>query len=174
MKRRARAGFHLVTRFFTSLFARPPTEAQIARVARILTPAELALWQSMSRADRAESIATLHRLPSETAANSAWAAAALLHDVGKTRSELGTVGRVFATARGMVGDPARVGGRAGAYLRHAEIGAEALRDAGARAEVVAWARTHHDPGHWPTGLIPASVCAVAGPSRRRDRRFLKS
>lgn len=160
MTRRARVLFHLVTRFFTSLFARAPNEAQVARVASILTPPELALWQSMSPADRAESVATLDRLPSETAANPAWAAAALLHDVGKTWSGLGTTARVFATARGMVGDPARIGGRSGAYLRHAEIGAEALREVGARAEVVAWARTHHDPGRWPTGLIPASVCAV--------------
>ena len=160
MTRRARALFHLVARFFTSLFARSPSEAQVARVARILGPAELELWQSMARADRAESIATLERLPPETAANPAWAAAALLHDVGKTRSGLGTVGRVLATVAGQIGDPDRIGGRAGAYLRHAEIGAEALQQAGARAEVVAWARTHHDPGRWPTGLIPASVCAV--------------
>jgi putative nucleotidyltransferase with HDIG domain len=160
VKRRARALCHLGARFFTSLFARAPDEAQVARVARILTPAEIELWRSMSRADRAESIATLDRLPRDTAADSAWAAAALLHDLGKTRSGLGTVARVFATARGMVGDPARVGGRAGAYLRHAEIGAEVLREAGARAEVVAWARTHHDPERWPTELIPASVCAV--------------
>ena len=170
MTRRARALFHLVARFFTSLFARTPSEAQVARVARILTPAELALWQSMSRADRAESVATLDRLPPETAANPAWAAAALLHDVGKTRQRTrhGRA-RAVATVRGLVGDPARIGGRAGAYLRHAELGAEALQQAGARAEVVAWARTHHDPGRWPTGLIPALGLRRAGPSGRRDR-----
>jgi putative nucleotidyltransferase with HDIG domain len=160
VQRRARALVHLFTRFFTSLFARAPNDAHVAHVARVLTPAELELWQSMSRPDRAESMATLDRLPTETAANPVWAAAALLHDVGKTRSGLGTFGRVFATLRGTLGDPARAGGRAGAYLRHAEIGAEALQQAGARAEVVAWARAHHDRARWPTDLIPASVCAA--------------
>ena len=125
----------------------------------------------MSRADRAESVATLDRLPSGTAAEPVWAAAALLHDVGKTRSGLGTIARAVATARGMVGDPARVRGRAGAYLRHAEIGAVALQQAGARAEVVAWARTHHDPARWPTELIPAPVCAVLARADGEDGDF---
>ena len=94
------------------------------------------------------------------ARNDTWAAAALLHDVGKTASGLGTFGRVAATVRGHLGDPEDVGGRTGAYLRHAEIGAELLEHAGARAETVVWARTHHDRSRWPTDLIPAPVCAA--------------
>ena len=162
MTRRARALFHLVTRFFTSLFARAPSEAQVARVASDPHAPPSSRSGSRWRARIAPSRSRRWiGCRAETAANPAWAAAALLHDVGKTRSGLGTVGARARHRRGaMIGDPARIGGRAGAYLRHAEIGAEALREAGARAEVVAWARTHHDPGRWPTGLIPASVCAV--------------
>ena len=63
-------------------------------------------------------------------------------------------------SRGHLGDPEDVGGRTGAYLRHAELGAELLEHAGARPETVAWARTHHDRSRWPTDLIPAPVCAA--------------
>ena len=151
---------HLVGRFFASLFAREPVPAEVARVHAILTPPEFAVWVAMPRAGPGREPATLRRLPPEVAADDRWAAAALLHDAGKGSANLGTFGRVLATARGRVGDPARVGGRAGRYLRHAEIGADLLGAAGARAEVVAWAATHHEPGRWPVASIPEDVCAA--------------
>jgi hypothetical protein len=151
---------HLGARFFASLFAREPTAADRARVRTVLTDAEFGVWAAMPRADRAEGLGTLGRLPPEIAADDRWAAAALLHDAGKTAAGLGTFGRALATARGHLGDPAAVGGRAGRYLRHPGIGADLLRSAGARAEVVAWAATHHDPRHWPVALIPERVCAA--------------
>jgi putative nucleotidyltransferase with HDIG domain len=151
---------HLVERFFASLFAREPVPADVARVRAILTPPEFAIWVTMPRPDRAESLATLRRLPPAVAADERWAAAALLHDAGKGSANLGTIGRALATARGHVGDPARVGGRAGRYLRHAEIGADLLRSAGARVEVVAWAASHHAPDRWPIASIPEAVCAA--------------
>jgi hypothetical protein len=52
----------------------------------------------------------------------------------------------------------RVGGRAGLYLRHDRHGAEVLAAAGARAEAIAWAAAHHDPGRWPLEVIPSDVC----------------
>lgn len=151
---------HLVGRFFASLFAPEPVPGDVARVRAVLTPPEFAIWTEMPRADRAESLATLRRLPPAVAADDRWAAAALLHDAGKGAANLGTVGRALATARGHVGDPARVGGRAGRYLRHAEIGADLLGSAGARTEVVAWAATHHDPRRWPIASIPEDVCVA--------------
>ena len=87
----------------------------------------------MSRADRAESVATLR----STAAarprpTPAWAAAALLHDVGKTGRGLGTVGRVLATARGHGRRPGRESaGRAGsATSATPRSGAEVLQAGG--------------------------------------------
>ena len=95
--------------------ARARTRPRSRGCARILTPAELALWRSMSRADRAgvgrdaAAAAERHRGRPD-----AWAAAALLHDVGKTGAGLGTVGRALATARGSGRRPGpgrRAGGR---------------------------------------------------------------
>jgi len=158
--RRVRKLAHLARRFVGSLFTRAPRAADVDEVRARLTPAEFAVWERMPVADRAESLATLRRLPADVAAVDTWAAAALLHDAGKAACGLGTFGRTLATLRGWVGDPGRVGGAAGTYLRHAELGAEALQAAGARAEVVAWARTHHVPARWPVDLVPAAVCAA--------------
>jgi hypothetical protein len=155
-----RSSAHLVRRFCTSLVARPPDAATVVRVREILTDGEFACWAAMPRADRAESVATLQGLPPAVAADDRWAAAALVHDVGKAASGLGTFGRAVATARGAVFGADRIDGRAGRYLRHAAIGAAMLQDAGARAEVVAWAATHHDPAQWPVDGIPADVCAA--------------
>jgi hypothetical protein len=81
-------------------------------------------------------------------------AAALLHDVGKVTSGLGTMARVPATLVGAAGGRRRatawsarpgVFGRLGRYLRHDEEGARLLQDAGAPALAVTWAREHHRP-----------------------------
>jgi putative nucleotidyltransferase with HDIG domain len=151
---------HLVTRFLTSLVPRRPRPAELACVDAVLTSSELAVWKALSRADRVESLATLRRLPHDVARDGRWAAAALLHDAGKSASGLGTFGRVVATVRGALARGGDVDGRAGVYLRHAEVGADILQEAGARTEVVAWAGSHHDRARWPVETIPASVCAA--------------
>ena len=151
---------HLSGRFITSLSARAPTPDEVASVRAALNAGEWACWARLGRADRVEAIATSARLPAEIAADSRWVAAALVHDVGKAECGLGTVGRSVATVRGWVQRPEQIGGRAGAYLRHAEIGAAQLRAAGARPEPVAWAATHHDAERWPLDLIPESVCVA--------------
>jgi hypothetical protein len=157
---RIRVYAHLVVRFFTSLIPRRPTADQLARVHAVLTPAEADLWGAMPRVDQVESIAVLERLPAAVAADDRWAAAALLHDVGKTASGLGVIGRAAATVRGRIGGGAIVSGSWGEYLRHAEIGADALAAVGARPEAVAWARAHHRPDDWPLDEIPPAVCVA--------------
>ena len=117
----------------------------------------------MPRPDRAEGIAMLDRLPPAITADDRWAAAALLHDAGKAEAGLGTFGRAWATARGFVGDPARVGGRAGAYLRHAEIGAEILRSARR-------ARRSRGVGRDPPRPAPVAGRADPRAGLRRPRR----
>ena len=81
-------------------------------------------------------------------------AAALLHDVGKVESGLGTFGRVVATVIG----PGRARGRLSTYLRHDIIGAELLTAAGARPLVTTWAGEHHLPSERWT--VPPEVGAA--------------
>lgn len=156
-----RAG-HLARRFFGSLRPRPLDELDRVWVRSQLTAAEHGVFGLLGAADRAEALATARRLAAalrDTAheGDTRWTAAALCHDVGKSVAALGPVGRALATAAGAL-PGVRPGGRAGAYLAHAEIGARLLADAGARPETVAWAAAHHDPARWPTGLVPREVC----------------
>jgi predicted HD phosphohydrolase len=72
-------------------------------------------------------------------------AAALLHDVGKLDSGLGTAGRVAAT----IVDRRRGDGRFARYRRHDTIGAALLRAAGSEELTWRWAEEHHRPSeHW--------------------------
>jgi len=131
---------HLATRFVGSLRRGAPTNEQWAL--DLLSPSERALWQRMPDADRRHAVAVAWSLgdrPTEVLV------AALLHDVGKIESGLGTFARVGATVAGAVRPRQRWAGRVGAYLRHDEIGARLLADAGSDALVVAWAREHHLP-----------------------------
>ncbi|HJR24978.1 MAG TPA: hypothetical protein VJ804_05860, partial [Acidimicrobiales bacterium] len=79
-------------------------------------------------------------------------AAALLHDVGKTRVGLRTPGRVVATLVGMARGRERTAageGRIARYLRHDAIGAALLEEAGSDPLTVAWTREHHlPPDRW--------------------------
>jgi len=95
-------------------------------------------------------------------------AAALLHDVGKVASGLGTLGRVPATLLGTAGGRSRAaawasrpGGarsRVGRYLLHAPLGASMLEEAGADPLTVAWAREHHLPAR--SWTVPGAVGAA--------------
>jgi len=87
-------------------------------------------------------------------------AAALLHDVGKTDSGLGTFGRVAATLVGRVLGPSRTSpsSRVGRYLRHDELGAALLGAAGSDPLVVSWAARHHRRGS--PGAVPAEIAEV--------------
>ena len=76
-------------------------------------------------------------------------AAALLHDAGKVESGLGTFARAGVTVLGAVAGRDRLHGRVGDYLRHDELGAQLLEDAGSDRLTVAWAREHHlPPDRW--------------------------
>jgi hypothetical protein len=147
---------HLARRFLGSLVPFPPRAADVAWARGVLTPEELAVWDRMSRPDRRHSIAVARRLDAALgpAGDTRWTAAALLHDVGKLDSGLGTFARVGATlvaaavGRQTVADWRTKGGlarRASLYVRHPELGAERLALAGARPEVATWARSHHSP-----------------------------
>lgn len=153
---------HLIRRFLGSLSPRPLRPEDDAWARSQLGPGEQRLWERMSRADRKHAAgvarAVDHRLGPD--ATPPVLAAALLHDVGKTEADLGTLGRVAATVIGRRragGWYGRGGlrGRIGGYLRHDEIGARLLADADAAPLTVAWAREHHHPpARW---TVPAEV-----------------
>jgi hypothetical protein len=94
-----------------------------------------------------------------------------LHDVGKYHAQLDPTRRAWATVLGAIAGRSRTRAwsrrshgwlaRVGMYVEHGPIGAEDLRAVGARPEVVAWARAHHEPPAtwealgWPAGVAEA-------------------
>ena len=149
---------HLVRRFFGSLRPGGPGRDEQSWAEAQLLPTEAALWRDLPAADRRHSAAVARRVEAMLgpAATRPVLAAALLHDVGKTASGLGTPGRVVATLASLtvVRTPADVErwSRAtgvrwyiGTYLRHPEIGARLLVGAGSDPLTVAWTLEHHRP-----------------------------
>jgi hypothetical protein len=171
---RFRRASHLVRRFFGSLRPGGPQAADIAWVASVLQPDELALWSQLSNADRRHSVAVARRvmqaLADDPVANDPrWLAAALLHDVGKVDAGLGTVARVGATLAGAArgrdrakdwSTRAGITRKVGLYLRHPELGEARIREAGGRDEAARWARAHHEPATWHALAFPADVVAA--------------
>jgi putative nucleotidyltransferase with HDIG domain len=156
---------HLAVRFAGSVRARPLDRADLAFVRHHLRPGELACWERLGPADRAESLATARATLGALGPDPdpAWVAAALLHDVGKAETRLGSLGRAWATlAAGLAGHGrARAWPNAvGRYVNHDELGAQRLRQAGARAEAVVWAAAHHRRSSWPATEIPPEICEI--------------
>src|SRR5262245_52686461 len=90
---------HLVHRFFGSLRPGGPPAGEREWAESQLTDAEVTLWRRMPGPDRRHAAATARRVEAELGerATQPVLAAALLHDVGKIESGLGTYGRVIAT-----------------------------------------------------------------------------
>lgn len=156
---------HLATRFFRSLRARRTDAADVAWVQLVLTPEEFTVWETLGRADRAESLGTARELARLLGPDveDLWLAAAMCHDVGKTDARLGTFGRVGATlVAGVVshGRARHMSNRIGRYINHDDLGAGRLAQAGARPEVTAWAAAHHRRERWPSTGIPVGICEL--------------
>jgi hypothetical protein len=147
---------HLVRRFVGSLWPAGPGREAEEWVESLLLPGEHALWRRMSRADRRHAVGVARDVERALGheANPPVMAAALLHDVGKLESRLGTYGRVVATLSGKVAGPEHARQwmkgkgftrRVGLYLLHDRLGGDLLEIAGSDALTVAWAREHHRP-----------------------------
>ena len=147
---------HLAKRFFGSLNPAGPGPAAQTWAEGHLLPGELALWRRMSGPDRRHAVGVAREVERGLGheATRPVLAAALLHDVGKIESRLGTYGRVIATLAGKLAGPAQAREwqrsrgftrRVGLYLRHDELGGDLLALAGADDLTVAWAREHHRP-----------------------------
>jgi hypothetical protein len=147
---------HLVSRFFGSLWPGGPGRDAEAWVATQLTDGELELWRQLRSSDRRHAHGVARRVERALGheATRPVLAAALLHDVGKLDSRLGTYGRVVATLSGAVAGRETAHAwvtrdgftrRVGLYLLHPAIGGDMLELAGSDALTVAWARQHHLP-----------------------------
>jgi hypothetical protein len=164
---------HLVKRFVVSLWPLGPRRSDDDWATSQLLEGEIALWRRMSRQDRRHSAAVARRvasmLPSD--AERSVLAAALLHDVGKIDSDLGTMQRVAATLSAKVAgrDTAElwvkssgITRRIGLYLKHPEIGGDLLEMAGADPLTSTWAREHHlPPDQWSIDPAIAEILASA-------------
>ncbi len=127
-----------------------------------MLPGERALWRRLSGPDRRHAVGVARAVATGMpSAPRPVLAAALLHDVGKVDSGLGTFARVPATVIGVAWGrerAARWKGRIGAYLDHPARGAAHLRAAGADPLTVAWAAEHHrPPSVW---TVPADVAGA--------------
>ncbi|HUF31845.1 MAG TPA: hypothetical protein VMN58_01400 [Acidimicrobiales bacterium] len=165
--RRLRPLGHLARRFLASSRPGGPSPAEDGWARSHLLPGEAALWERMSGPDRRHSAGVARRVQAELGAGATRpvVAAALLHDVGKVESGLGTVGRVAATVIGALAGQERRsgwGGRIGRYLVHDRIGAALLEQAGSDPLTVAWAREHHlPPQRWTVERALADALKAA-------------
>ena len=158
---------HLAARFFRALSPAGPPHREDAWARGWLLPGELQLWAKMSGPDRRHAVGvardTIRLLGGDVGRppDRAVVAAALLHDVGKVESELGTLARAATTAAAMVAGRSRLATqpagtrerqwrrRVRLYLVHDEVGAKLLERAGSADQTVAWARQHHlGPERW--------------------------
>lgn len=114
-----------------SLSRAPVDRADEEWVRTVLIGDEFRLWANMRLADRRHSLLVTRRfVAAAPSAQRPEIAAALLHDVGKSVSDLGTTARVVAT---LIGPRGR---RFSDYHRHEELGAELLSSCGSDARTI--------------------------------------
>ena len=137
---------HLTRRFFGFLFAKPLTPLEQQEVREILKP-ELARAFFAQRPEDQRHALDVQRRVGRTRN---LAEAALLHDVGKTDSNLGALSRALATVWGGFDLP--TSGAWSSYLNHGPLGAERLEALGATDLAIVFAQSH--PGPTPKGVDP--------------------
>jgi putative nucleotidyltransferase with HDIG domain len=116
---------HLARRFVGSLSRRPPDASDLDWVRSWLNDPEFTLWRTLAPADQRHAIVVARRFADlAPQASPPEMAAALLHDIGKLESGLGTAARVMATLVGPRTDRFRL------YHEHEQLGAEMLRALG--------------------------------------------
>lgn len=144
------SALHWAKRFVGSLrSAGPDAESEAWAQAQLLS-GEVALWNQMPGFDRRHAVGVAHEVDRLLGgqAKRPVLAAALLHDVGKIDSGLGVFARVGATIWKAMRGFERVAagdGRVARYVRHPQIGADLLTEAGSAETTIAWAREHHRP-----------------------------
>jgi hypothetical protein len=138
---------HLIRRFFGFLFAAPlmPSEQQEVRDA--LSPCLARLFFAQRFEDQRHAFTVYQRV----GGSADLAQAALLHDIGKTESDLGALERSLATLWYGLGRP--TSGRWQSYLAHGSSGARILE--GLEADGLAISFAQHHPGPCPEAIDPS-------------------
>lgn len=172
---------HLAMRFFGALDPRGPEPAEEEWALQWLLPGEQDLWRRMSGPDRRHAAGVARDVESLLSGTASpptreVMASALLHDVGKVESGLGTLSRVAVTVAAILlgrerltrpaaqgsGTVERVRLRTSQYLTHDRIGADLLREAGSDPLTVAWAGEHHlPPDRWTVDRRVADALKAA-------------
>jgi hypothetical protein len=143
------SALHLARRFIGSFDRRPPDPVAVEWVSSILGAGEFALWSTMRVEDRRHSLVVVGRYrAANPGASTPEMAAALLHDVGKVVSGLGTWMRVAAT---LVGPRGR---RFREYHDHEMLGSVLAMRAGSDPLTVSMIR-----GDAPPAMMEALVRA---------------
>lgn len=128
---------HLARRWATSLSSRPPADADLTWVDDHLAGELRTLWRRLDVADQRHSIVVARRfVERRPTATPEEIAGALLHDIGKIDSGLGTTERVLATIVGPRTERWR------RYHDHERIGAELAAAAGATPATIELIRGH--------------------------------
>lgn len=158
---------HLVRRFFRSLRSAGPEADDELWALEQLVPGEADLWKQMPGFDRRHAVGVAREVDRLLAQGGERPvlAAALLHDVGKIASGFNVWQRVAATVWTGVRGRQKVAagdGRMAQYVRHPDIGATLLREAGSDPLTVAWAAEHHLPtARWTLPLEIARALKAA-------------
>ena len=148
VKLRLRKARHLVLRFFGHLRAGPLTPEEQQFVSDHLSGPCAELFWKQSIPDQRHSFTVAGRVGALLPNDPEAIEAALLHDVGKWRPNLGAVSRSIATLLGLMRLPMTK--RMWAYRDHGRRGADELEDAGCGELAVEFTRLH--PAPTPDGL----------------------
>jgi len=138
---------HLMRRFFGFLFAMRLMPSEQQQVRDALDPGLARLFFAQRFEDQRHGFTVYQRVGGR--AN--LAQAALLHDIGKTESDLGALERSLATLWDGLGRP--TSGRWQSYLAHGGSGARMLEEIDADSLAVNFAQ--HHPGPCPEAINPA-------------------
>jgi len=140
--------------FWFALTARPHTN-DLAQAGHFLSPQLLELFLQMQPGEQAHSLAVFRQLQDQGETDRDLLAAALLHDVGKSRCQLRLWERVFIVLlRAMLPRHARRWGRAEprgwrralvVAQQHPRWGAQMAQQFGASARTIQLIRRHQDP-----------------------------
>lgn len=129
---------HLVVRFFQVWRARPLLPSEQDEVSAALRREEASLFWRQDAADQRHALEVSRRVRAVLGDDHDAVAAALLHDVGKTESELGPVSRSLATLLALLRLPLPARWRA--YREHGPRGAVMLEQVGACRLAIDFAR----------------------------------